>query len=110
MAAAWRSARWHASSSTTSNARSRHSRFARSRTSAFQCRSSRSRIAHSCEITNQLEELAPFLALGRQHCPALVGDPVVAPPALARLLDPAALDPLALFEFVESGVERGEVE
>src|SRR5438132_5676244 len=110
MAAAWSSARWHASSSTTSNARSRHSRFERSRTSDFQCRSSRSRICHSCEITNQLEELSPFLPLRGQHVAARVRDSVVTSPPLASLLDPAALDPLAFFEFVERGIERGEVE
>src|SRR5439155_23455241 len=110
IAAACRSARWHASSSTTSGESSRHSRSARSRTSAFHCRRSRSRITNSSEIPNQLEELPPFFALRREHLAAPGRNPVVAPPALAGLLDPAARDPFAFFELVEGGVERREVE
>src|SRR4029077_12440318 len=88
----------------------RHSRFARSLTSAFHCRSSRSRITDSCEIPNQLEDLPPFLALRREHVAALGRDLVVPPAPLSRLLDPAALDPSAFFELVEGCVERREVE
>src|SRR5262249_34713680 len=104
------SARWHASSSTTSVDSWRHSAFARSRMRALQWRSCRSRILHPGEIPNQREELPPLLTLRLEHLSALRGDLVVAPPPLARLLDPAPLNPLAFFELVERGVERGEVE
>src|SRR3989442_2860104 len=110
IAAACSSARWHASSSTTSSESSRHSRFARSRTSAFHCRRSRSRITDSSEIPNQLEEQPPFLALRREHFAAFGRDLVITPAPLPRLLDPAALDPFAFFELVEGCVERCEVE
>src|SRR5439155_24460021 len=99
-----------ASSSTTSSESSRHWRLARSRISVRHCRISRSRIPHSREIANQLEEVLPFLPLGRQHLTAFSRDPVVAAPALSRFFNPPALDPLALFELVEGGVQRGEVE
>src|SRR5262245_7796887 len=71
---------------------------------------SRSRMLHSGEIANELEELAPLLALRREDRAAFRRDPVVTAPALPCLLDPAALDPLALFELVERRVEGGEVE
>src|SRR5262245_53634558 len=94
----------------TSGDSSRHSRSARSRTSARHSRRSRSRILDSGQIANELEELFPLLALRGQDGAAVSGDLVVATPALSRLLDPAALDPFALFQLVERRVQRGEVE
>src|SRR5262245_60987216 len=94
----------------TSVESSRHSRSARSRTSARQRLRSRSRIAHPREIANQLEELLPFLALRGEHVAPRRGDRVVAAAPLARLFDPAALNPFPFLELVESRVERREVE
>src|SRR5262245_42883935 len=71
---------------------------------------SRSRMFDSGEIANELEELAPLLALRGEDGAALRRDPVVAAPALSCLLDPAALDPPALFQLVERRVEGREVE
>src|SRR5262249_1213903 len=108
--AACRSARCVASSSTTSSESSRHSRSARSRTSVRHRRISGSRITHSGKIADQREELAPFLPLRGEDVAPLGGETVVAPAPLPGLLDRAALNPLALLELVERGVERGEVE
>src|SRR5262245_19848894 len=52
----------------------------------------------------------PGAALRREHPSAFEGQPVVAPPALPRLLDPPALDPAALLEPVEQRIERRDVE
>jgi hypothetical protein len=54
--------------------------------------------------------LQPFLPLRGQHLAPFVGDLVIAPAALTCLFDPASLNPLALFELVQRGVEGGEVE
>src|SRR5215213_2587863 len=56
------------------------------------------------------DELAPATALRRQDLFARGGQAVIAPPPLARLLDPAPLDPAALLQAVEQRVERGDVE
>src|SRR5262245_24811286 len=64
----------------------------------------------SCDAVDRLDELAPRAALRRQHGGAGRRQPVVAAPALAGLLDPAALDPPALFEAIEQRIERRRAE
>src|SRR6516225_144622 len=94
----------------TSSDSSRHSLSARSRTSFRHSRTSRSCILDSGEFANELEELPPLLALRGEDLAAFRGDLVIAAPTLSRLLDPASLNPLALFQLVERRVERREVE
>src|SRR5262245_36252821 len=67
-------------------------------------------MGETAEVLDEGEELTPFLALRREELAAAGRDAVAAPPALVRLLYPASLNQAALFEFVERGVERGEVE
>src|SRR5271163_3677524 len=43
-------------------------------------------------------ERMPSLALGGQDLPSLRSELVIAPPALAALLDPSALNPATLFQ------------
>src|SRR5262249_48330392 len=90
--------------------RCRHSWSARARTRFRHSRSSRSRIPNSREIANQPEELLPLLPLRGEDFTSGGGDLVVAAAPLPRPLDPASLNQLPLFELVEGGVERGEVE
>src|SRR3954471_1216825 len=59
---------------------------------------------------NRLDELAPVIALRGQHLAAFRSQPIEAPAALARLLDPASRDPAALLEAVEQRVQRGHLE
>src|SRR5581483_5500530 len=70
----------------------------------------RSGIAHPGEIADEREELLPLTTLRREHLFPARGDRVIPPAPLPRLLDPATVDPLPFFEFVEGGVEGGEVE
>ncbi len=62
------------------------------------------------DVRESRDEPSPFLALGREHGLPGVGDSVVAPPALARSLDPAAADETAFFEAIQRGVQRGQRE
>ena len=57
-----------------------------------------------------LDELVPGLALSRQHTLTCRRQPIEAPPALARLLDPRPLDPAALLEAIRAAdtASRGE--
>src|SRR5262249_17875367 len=89
---------------------SRQSPFARSRTRALHSRRVRSRILHSGEVPDQREELPPLLALRLEHAASLRRDRVIAPPPLAGLLDPAAVNPFPFLELVQRRVEGGEVE
>ncbi len=57
----------------------------------------------------RIDERRPPAALRGQGPAALSGELVIAPPPLAGLLDPSALDPLAILELVEEGIERGDV-
>ena len=87
---------------------------------SFACRSFTSLTALSCadavrrihagHLAERRDEPAPVFALFRQDRAAGLGDAVVAAPALAGLLDPASLDPAAVLEAVERGVERRERE
>src|SRR4051812_34180761 len=75
------------------------------RTSARQ-----SRIAHSGDAGDRLDELLPTLALGLENAAPRFGDRVVSAAALLGALDPASDDPAALLHAVEHRVERGDVE
>ena len=57
-----------------------------------------------------VDEGLPRFALLQQHAPALGGEAVVPPAALAGLLDPLALQPAPFLEAVEQRIERGDVE
>src|SRR5437867_9227316 len=56
------------------------------------------------------DERLPRLALLHQDAPSFWHEPVETSPPLAWLLDPAALDPAAVLEAEQCGVERGEGE
>src|SRR5688572_21603298 len=56
------------------------------------------------------DEGLPGSALAGEHPPALGGEPVETPAPLPRFLHPSALQPAALLEAIEEGVERGDVE
>src|SRR5262249_38215494 len=56
------------------------------------------------------EKILPDVALAGQRLAAGRRQLVVAAPALAGALDPAALDEAAVFETVERGIERRDVE
>ena len=70
----------------------------------------RSGVADAGDLAERRDEAGPVLALRGEHLPAGLGDPVVAAPPLAGLLDPAAADPAPRFEAIERGVERGQRE
>src|SRR5436190_23610363 len=55
-------------------------------------------------------ELAPGALLRGQHGGARLRQPVVAAPALAGLLNPAALDPAAFLEAVQQRIKRRDAE
>src|SRR5204863_7845830 len=56
------------------------------------------------------EERVPHAALAGQCLATGAGELVIAAAALAGALDPAPFDPAAIFEAVERGVERRDVE
>src|SRR5262249_31320238 len=58
------------------------------------------------DAVDRRDELAPGAALRFEHAGAGGRQPVVAPAALPRLLDPAALNPAAFLEAIEQRVER----
>src|SRR6267143_730710 len=62
------------------------------------------------KVADEREELTPFAALRGEELAAARCDAVVAAAALIRFLHPASLNQGALFELVEGGVERREVE
>ena len=67
-------------------------------------------VADAGHLAERGDEARPIRALAGQHLRAGVGDPVVAPSPLARLLDPPPADPAPRFHSVERGVERGQRE
>src|SRR3982751_6866300 len=69
-----------------------------------------SRVLDRGDLRQRGDETAPVGALLGQDAPPRVRDPVVTPPAGARLLDPASLDPAAVLEAVQGGVQRRERE
>src|ERR1019366_2098721 len=66
-------------------------------------------IFDSGDAADGLDERLPALPLGSQDLAPLRGQPVIAPAALAALLDPSALDPTALFEAIQQRVKRRRV-
>src|SRR5688500_17531038 len=107
------SSRWAASSSMARSLRSAPVTRACCRTSVFQSVRGLmmpSRVPHARHLTQRFDESLPVLALVGEHLAAGFGDAVVTAPALAGLLDPSPLDPLAVFHAVQRGVERGEGE
>src|SRR5689334_22860456 len=62
------------------------------------------------DAVDRLDELPPAVALGGQHLFPFGRQAVVTAAALAGVLHPAALNPAALLQAVEQGVERGDVE
>ena len=61
-------------------------------------------IFDSRDAVDGLDKYLPALTLGSQHLASLRGEPVIAPPPLAALLHPAALDPAALFQTVQQRI------
>src|SRR5262245_42603042 len=59
---------------------------------------------------HRLYERLPVIALPGEHAPAFGGEAVEAAAPLAGLLGPPALQPAALLEPVEQGIERRDVE
>src|SRR5690349_20184410 len=57
-----------------------------------------------------LDKQLPRGALCREHAPAFRGQLVEPPAALAGLLHPGAENPAALFEAVQQGIERSDME
>src|SRR5215475_11577733 len=98
-----RSSRCCASSSTISASRAgeRRNDVRRGRT----CRDQSGMFA-SGYTPHRLDECFPCLLLLSQHAAPFRGDLVETAAALLCLLDPGALDPPALFETVQQGVER----
>src|SRR5688572_15002718 len=81
------------------------------RRAASLCRSSsrHSGMLHPRDAVDCLRERGPGFPLGGEDFLAVGGKPVVAAAALARLFDPAALDPASLLQPVEQRVERGDM-
>src|SRR4051812_47477792 len=69
-----------------------------------------SRIAGFHHLVDGRDVGAPVLALRREYPVAFGGQPVETALPLARLLDPAALDPAAVLETQQCRVERRERE
>src|SRR5688572_6548785 len=67
-------------------------------------------VADARHAVQRRDELVPEAALPLQHLAALGGQLVEAAAALARFLEPPALDETALLEAVEHRVERGNLE
>src|SRR6185295_10955172 len=78
-----------------------------SRTRANSCQS---RIADAHHVVDGGDVGLPRRALLRQHAPALTREPVETALALARLLDPTALEPPAVLEPEQRRVQRGQRE
>src|SRR5262245_27524254 len=64
----------------------------------------------SGDAAHALDERRPRLSLCGQHAAAFDRHLIEAAAALVGLFDPGALDPATLFESIEQGVERIDVE
>src|SRR5580698_11296436 len=62
------------------------------------------------DATDCVDKIEPGRALRFQHFLSLSGQLVIAATALAGLLYPSPCNPSALFEPVEQGIKRGDVE
>src|SRR5438128_10745014 len=82
----------------------------RARSSGVQSGRAASGIARLQDAVHAGHELRPRAALLLQHLLAFGGHPVVATASLSRLLDPAALNPAAVLEAIEQGIERRGLE
>src|ERR687898_1542888 len=67
---------------------------------------SQSRMGGPHDSLDGADEGLPGLALFGQHAASLWREPVEAPSPLTCLLDPAALDPAAVLETQQRGIER----
>src|SRR5262249_53314666 len=65
---------------------------------------------HAGDAADGSRELAPGGALRREDVGARRREAVIAAAALARLLDPAPLDPAALLEPIEERIQRRDAE
>src|SRR5258708_12909708 len=65
---------------------------------------------HSRNPADGQNEFAPSVALRGEHVGADRGETVIAPPALSRLLNPAAQNPPAFLEAVHQRGERRDAE
>src|SRR6185436_14026491 len=101
------SSRCWASSSTTSAscAGSRLSRDRRRRTSSFQ-----SGMLNSGNAIDGFDKLLPTVALCGEDFPALGSQTVITTTALARLFDPASLNPATALESIQQRVKRSHIE
>src|SRR3954463_2027151 len=64
----------------------------------------------SRDPVHRQHELAPRVALRREHGAAGGGQPVVAAAALTGFFDPAAKDPAALFQAIQQWIQGGDAE
>src|SRR4029077_12660966 len=62
-------------------------------------------VLHAGHLAERRDEPAPVFALIGEDAASGLGDAVVTAPALPGLLDPASLDPAAVFEAVEGRIE-----
>src|SRR5438132_85422 len=67
-------------------------------------------IVDSSDPVDGFDELTPRAPLRGEHGGARLREPVVPPAALARLFDPAALNPAAFLEAIEQRIERRDAE
>src|SRR5688572_24550101 len=76
----------------------------------FRTKAAQSRIAGLHHRVDRRNVVLPCLALPGEHASSFRGEAVEASLPLAGLLDPSPLDPAAVFEAQQRGVERGERE
>src|SRR5262245_56962807 len=68
-----------------------------------------SRMFRLRDASDRLDEVAPGVALNRQHSTAFWREAVIATPALSRPFDPLSVNPAALLEAIEERIERRDV-
>src|SRR5204863_4239709 len=79
-------------------------------TSRFLISSLKSGMLDSCDAADRFHKLAPAIPLRRQRFLARRRQPIVTPPPLPRLLDPATPNPSPLFEAIQQRIKRSDVE
>src|SRR6185295_2471187 len=95
----------NSSTISASCAGSRLSRDKRRRTSSFQ-----SGMLDSGNAVDRFDKLLPTVALCGEHFSSFGSQTVITTTALARLLDPAPLNPTTAFESIEQRVKRRDIE